>query len=893
VLGRRRSRDRGGAGAMALNGSNTDRSVLGAALGGVQEALWDERGESAGLESGLQHVIVPTRRSATALGGAASRRSRVCSGLLWPPEARIAPGRPLRRIPVPILWRGLVQQRDGRSSWFAGGNRFQFADLLAAHVSSTIGINRSDRQLILAIPDALSDFSQQRALDALARVGIRNVRLLWTPVALALAWINRLGHRLKLASEGECLLVLHVGAGAVDCTTFRLREQLVNGDRYVVPIRRRSRLGTTCDGFDLAAGRLARSAADAGIEIDLQAHWYGLGLLDAWRQFPAEESEPLWARDGRWESVPRQLFKETLTPEIPTQPPQAVESLLRDCGAPARIEEQSDNWGDLVARLIERELQQAPGKLRGVIIAGVPFVEGGGDWLRLVEERVAGALANPAASEEPRVDGIWNAEFGSAVIASGAGLFGTRLRLGLPTYLDTLPKFEVYASTSEGGSWEPLVRESEISGGDTYRNVIRGEFGLKRDQDELEAFLRLHDGETAPIRLTRFHFPRGPDRPMPLDLRIEVRPAGGLAVVEMVPRDKRFLGGVHVYLDYDEMEEVEAVPEIRLGFPPTKPPHFVDSRDSLLFEDYVRSEIDRFLSSDLGSRSYERDLSALTRRVRGSVLRDHPEGDGKAQFRIVDVDGRAATVRGNDVIARLSRKIGDDFEQARRSRSATARKTGERLLVAGAWLFGAVPDEIRNHVVNALKEQPSRLRRNVINAAGRTLQTREEMTSFFSAMERFPEDREQQARWFTIDWLWSAKRLLSAREDAGRSLNHDQTIQIYRYLFFDLQSWIEGERVNGFGATLNLLFYLLRYRTLEGNFLAPHSTTDIEVRTELLNAVDEASARIKGRRSFLYGRRKTTAIEVLSGLKDFLDLKGDMNIIEKLSEFDVDSTDDS
>ena len=50
--------------------------------------------------------------------------------------------------------------------------------------------------------------------------------------------------------------------------------------------------------------------------------------------------------------------------------------------------------------------------------------------------------------------------------------------------------------------------------------------------------------------------------------------------------------------------------------------------------------------------------------------------------------------------------------------------------------------------------------------------------------------------------------------------------------------------------------------------------------------MDDASATIEGRRSFLHGRRKQTALDVLDGLKDFLDFRVSMDIIEKLSEFD-------
>jgi len=106
------------------------------------------------------------------------------------------------------------------------------------------------------------------------------------------------------------------------------------------------------------------------------------------------------------------------------------------------------------------------------------------------------------------------------------------------------------------------------------------------------------------------------------------------------------------------------------------------------------------------------------------------------------------------------------------------------------------------------------------------------------------------------------------------------------FLFDDLKSCINEKKVNVFGVIVNLLFYLLRFRTVERNFLSPASGEDREVRSELIASVDDAISMIEGRTSFLRRNRRETALEVLSGLKDFLDFRGSMNIIEKLSEFD-------
>jgi hypothetical protein len=757
---------------------------------------------------------------------------------------------------------------------------------LAAHVVSSLPPDSPEFDLVLAIPDALSEYAQQRLLDALARAGQRQVRFLWNPVALALAWIEALGPSPAIGADGDSLLVLNIGPGAVDSTVLRLRKEVANGREYVVPVRAGGQLITTRDGFDLAASRLSYAADTWSIPLDLQAQWHALGRPETWMlhtHLPEREPFP-WYRDGRWELFPDQLLKETLVPEVPTQPPVDLERLLIDSGSPERNSQESETWGELLTKLIDDALEGDAGELRGAVVAGAGFGSGSSRWNRIVKDLLP-ELDGPVDERPPRPDEIWAVGDAADVVARGACLFGQRVQQGLPTYFDTLPEFEVYAATDAGGSWEPLVRQTEIAGGGIYQDSISGEFALAMNEDELEAYLRLHDGSRAPIKRTRFFFPRAPSRQMPLDVRVEVRPAGGLAVVEMVPEDRGFLGGVQVYLDYDEMEEVDSVPEVALSYPPTRAPHEADPTDEILFESYLKSAIDDFLRCRFGTSDYERTLKRLQGRLSSATLRDAPGGRGKVQVRIVDVNGVASTRRSRELVERLREKLGEGFNQALADRrSSKSRAIRERLLVAGAWLFGAVPEPVHDYVVQELTKRA--VRRNVINAAGRILQSEDEFRVFFRAMEKAAEPREREERWFTIDWLWSAKRLLSSHDIAAQSLEHDVVAQIYRYLFDDLQSWIEGRRVNGFGATLNLLFYLFRYRAVERNFLSPSSTADADVRQALVDAVDQASRRLKGRSTFLFGGRRETALEVLAGLKDFLDFRGSMKIIEKLSEFD-------
>ena len=87
--------------------------IVGAFLGGMYESIFVLDRELSARPPGLSYVIVPERRGSPILAGIAAQRSRVNLGLPWPPESRIVKGLGSMRAPVPILWRGLTQRRDG------------------------------------------------------------------------------------------------------------------------------------------------------------------------------------------------------------------------------------------------------------------------------------------------------------------------------------------------------------------------------------------------------------------------------------------------------------------------------------------------------------------------------------------------------------------------------------------------------------------------------------------------------------------------------------------------------------------------------------------------------------------------------------------------------------
>ena len=83
------------------------------------------------------------------------------------------------------------------------------------------------------------------------------IRLVWRPVAAALAWLERTQDALPAnLPQDDFIVVVHLGPDCLEFVPFRLRERQFQGKRYVVPLREpptpNSRV--TLSGCDWAAG---------------------------------------------------------------------------------------------------------------------------------------------------------------------------------------------------------------------------------------------------------------------------------------------------------------------------------------------------------------------------------------------------------------------------------------------------------------------------------------------------------------------------------------------------------------------------------------------------------------------------------------------------------------
>jgi hypothetical protein len=219
-------------------------------------------------------------------------------------------------------------------------------------------------------------------------------------------------------------------------------------------------------------------------------------------------------------------------------------------------------------------------------------------WLAGIAEFLEenGLQVPPSSHAAP--DRVWTPGLEQDAVSEGAAIYGARLASKEPTYLDTLPELFIWARERGKLDWFSLVKAKEVEGGQLYEDRLEQKFSLPASSRSLQLFLRKGQGPV--FKRASVEFPYPPGQPMPLDAKVWMSPASGLAQVEFVPIDRDFLRGHRVFLDYSTMEEVAnaELPKPKLGSPPITN-MLVDPADSKILSENFEMVCENFLNSTI------------------------------------------------------------------------------------------------------------------------------------------------------------------------------------------------------------------------------------------------------------------------------------------------------
>ncbi len=861
-------------------------------------------------------VVLPTNPFGRILTGDEAYKERTHVGLCWPPEARISAGEPIRRSPIFMVWRALVEARDRLVRWDIGrGVSFSLARILAAHIHSLVTSIHGKVTLtdhiaaenplvpVLSIPDQLDEFGQELLLRELAALGYSETMLVWRPVAAALSWLDKVeGDFPTRMGFNDHIHCIYLGPDAFEFTTFRLRVKEHKNQYYVLPLRERPTSGPPFTGMDWA-GNLIEEHFQG---IDGGAFWQAfIEFPEIWQALAGQEwtSTELprpWSCNGKWT-----LWNPTadLCHHIYDVQTVACSPMRRIVEKSCAISSNYDSQPGIIERMFADEVQRMgklyPGaRLRGMIVCGPlahkkipPWLSGGLELLRSRGLDAEGDLSEPEAGR------LWLSAKCDDPVAEGAAIYGQRTMNEIPSYLDTMPQISILAQERGRFAWIPLLKAQEVFGGEEHRDRIERRFQLDSGKRNLHVYLYKGAVEEAPIentdidapqaqeipigrispcqaRLLRevvrrlgslqavkarsffraetpqakygrafaeaifsvkqngekevqvkhieeipwtplrhavFDFPSPPESNTTLDIEVRIRPASGLAKIEILPHDASFLQGDRVLLNYSNMRFASSLPKRMRGWPRIEE-IATDPEDRALISraDWVNT---------LGrTPPTARDYMQVLNSVHSRVITGKAQTDFAGlvlSLTSIDKEGRACTGEGQKILSRIAQKIDLDYQiLTTTSYKPLVRKQISKIITRAGWLYCAAPPNLLGGIRRILNDgHLSWGWKAAVEAGGRAFANVKDFRLLFKSVARRERSNRVEDTTFPIYSARSVCRILMLREDGEKGLDRDMTQLFANRAFLRLYREQKKETFKSvYFQMLQLLLYLLRYR---------------------------------------------------------------------------------
>jgi len=159
------------------------------------------------------------------------------TGHIWSNAGAADPTKANKAISLESAWQSLdyIRPVSKNNSSDAVISPSTAADYIADAISQILPENELAAGIVLTIPNLLSEDGQFQLLEALKQRRLFNTRLLWRPVALALAWAGDTGEN-ALASVTGALWVYDFESVNLEMTCLKWQVKSRNGD-FICPVR--------------------------------------------------------------------------------------------------------------------------------------------------------------------------------------------------------------------------------------------------------------------------------------------------------------------------------------------------------------------------------------------------------------------------------------------------------------------------------------------------------------------------------------------------------------------------------------------------------------------------------------------------------------------------------
>lgn len=409
-------------------------------------------------------------------------------------------------------------------------------ETLHRHVAS-----QSSHKIVFSIPNGWNESVQDKFLRSLP-CGPRGASLLWRPVSILLACLNDQTESFPESLVGKNVLVLDFGVTTVEATYLNLKQD----KGYIIPVRQSAKDSNYSKWdygpVDFALGEAILSRT--GTVVDEQLYDLSLGRCITTQILSLNKPKNLLLFYGKPAdykvlklsvSERDDFLEEVISKQIESDSNVYAKwfSLLENAISSKSV---ADCLKNQIATWINRN------GLPDIMVLGGALseikLEGG-----TIGKKIYGIMMEALPKLKEKL--ILLAANGAPL--KGALLFGQREQLGLPTYFDVLPKYEVYVMQRQLGEmpkvgYTELVASAEVRGGKVWRpkdGPIKG-FSIKAQSSSFELFVKRENEACKSIPAD--DFPEiGQDEPVLI--YPEMKPASGYATVTIRPANNNEMFG--------------------------------------------------------------------------------------------------------------------------------------------------------------------------------------------------------------------------------------------------------------------------------------------------------------------------------------------------------------
>lgn len=789
----------------------------------------------------------------------------------WPPESRFSSSSGVGRFPLAFAWKLIRNKKDWEWNWRGQKTVATPAEAIGSAVAELHQEQRRSSP-VLVIPNFTDLDTQQRIIEQV-NFHQGSVRLLWRPIAAALAWWETLDKFAQQQVSGDLLdripvVVAYLGIDFYEVTLLHLKRDEASGQ--ILPARERPSPHELCDspaipGLLNIAVATMNEDCDPTDENVWRLLWTTGFIRDALstlqKTATSPTSEASWAREVSLDQdLVRRAWGATLRGDLS----QLARGICQawDRFMPCSPRSDVAKWKSSVRRSLESE------QPRYAIICGP---------LASVIDRDGKPLGETLVREiAPSITKAWveGESLPTGIVANGAAIYAEKQSLGIPTYLDKLPRLRLQVTRQGQAEWLDLLKSDEYVLGGKLWNKNDYDFDLAVKENSAALPLAVDHEEFEYVRELEARLPKKPVQNEKVRLNVEIEPAQGNARIFVRPVNPDAFGRSQVLVNWSTMREA-----CDDKGKPLTPQAYLNTRPLAFPKHQPRAcSANLWSKTKIRIREWSASKSPYTFSKVASSLRSKDPAAYPLEATAISSDGM---VDPPSEVSLLQHFVDYLLHEVKRP-SFIRHEHNRYLRLLG---YTSTPDSDHlSRLAKELTKKGTKLTAPFLMSCGWCLRDPGAIKKFAEAsLSRFIESHDK-----VNNWLKAFAEILRYRDDATQEILSPTCHEITRHVLEIFNEERKGrQRPMIFRNAATVIVYLLRRRAFDDSYLDPESLLANQVKNSYREAIADLDA---GRLHTIGGT--VNLRQTLQNMIDYVDKKGSGLVYNAAADEDDDVDDD-